>query len=243
VTRAIPGFDEVSVYSPTLWSRPLLAALTVSRSVKFYEHIEDSIDIASCSALQALKTLNLLLHPHLPLTLRGIPQLDNISLLRAEDKDERESREALDLVSLGTAAPAPAPPIPPVNHRVAEDKDPVVTASPSAGAPAAQLFTSTTIPSVFSPNMTTHSSASTVTPPVPTPMVAVAPSITNSDVTKDSLFTDPLALLAFPEKGKDTTSSRAETRLKSTNLIPQVGDEDSDDDEQMPEIDMRSDSD
>ncbi|KAF9509878.1 hypothetical protein BS47DRAFT_116812 [Hydnum rufescens UP504] len=130
MTRAIPGFDEVSVYSPTLWSRPLLAALTVNRSVNIYEHIEHPIDIPSCSALQALKTLDLLLHPHLPLTLRGIPQLDNISLLRAEDKDERELREALDLVSPGTADPGPTPPIPPVNHRVAEDKDPVVTAPP-----------------------------------------------------------------------------------------------------------------
>jgi hypothetical protein len=55
--------------------------------------------------MQALRTLSLLIHPQLPPTLRTITSLDAVGLHKGERKEERESREVLGLVSLEEAAP------------------------------------------------------------------------------------------------------------------------------------------
>jgi len=105
------------------------------RDLGLFAHIVGKSRTGSISTDQALKTLDLSLHPHLPPTLRGISQLDNIPLPRAEDKDEQETREALDLVSLGTPGPAHIPSTPLVDDKIEVDKDPVPVPPSSAPTP------------------------------------------------------------------------------------------------------------
>ncbi|KAF8318149.1 hypothetical protein DL93DRAFT_2225894 [Clavulina sp. PMI_390] len=58
-------------------------------------------DKCGAEDVQAMRTLSLLIHPHLPPNMKTINlALEGIPLYRAEGKDEREAREALRLVSL-----------------------------------------------------------------------------------------------------------------------------------------------
>lgn len=215
------------------------------RDLGLFAHIVGKSRTGSISTDQALKTLDLSFHPHLPPTLRGIPQLDNIPLLRAEDKDEQETREALDLSLLGHQILHIFRPLP---WWMIRSK---LTRIPSRSRHPLRLLqsqsfastTTTTMPALFSSNTAVHSSTSTATPPTLTSTAAAAPLTTTSDPRSNSLFIVP-SVSPASEKGKGTARTRAGMSIKSTLGVSRLGNEESDsDDERMPEIDMGSDSD
>jgi hypothetical protein len=95
---------------------------------------------------QALRSLSLLIHPHLPPTLRTLSSsLENIPLYRSEGKEERDARQAMKIVSLEDrpARPAQSPsqaiPVAQAVHMAAADETHVENARHISYIPAPSL--------------------------------------------------------------------------------------------------------
>ncbi|KAA1466753.1 hypothetical protein DENSPDRAFT_812014 [Dentipellis sp. KUC8613] len=164
--------------------------------------------------------LDLLLHPRVPPLVRSLPHVDALSLFRAEEGDEEQDvRAGLGIGVAGFLGAAgdedevPAPAVvPSIVGRAAE---------PAAALAAPfTLFAKPAVASTAAPAFTAPT-ASTAPVPTPAPAPILAPSTSSAKVP-------PPPSVPLPSSSKPTPST-----------APQAHD---DDDEEMPSIDMGSDS-
>ena len=194
--------------------------------------------------MQAMKTLSLLIHPHLPPLLRNIASLDNVPIYKTEGKEEREVREGMGLVSLDDKTGALVedanvtlvsykPPgvngdnyLPSQSMSIdPEPSKPVVTGSvpPNASNSLSTAFSSGLGVSTFSAQ-----SSFQETPPPSTPSaMPVAP---------------PSSLFKISGPSQQPQQPQSAPQPQTTNIVSSGGEEDSDD-EPLPDIDMGEDSD
>ncbi|KAI5893914.1 uncharacterized protein SCHCODRAFT_02539725 [Schizophyllum commune H4-8] len=186
----------------------------------------------------AFRTLDLLLHPRLPPLVRPLPHVDALALFAGEESAE-EKRTRLDL---GFSMPTDAPTAPSneANEANAMDQDQLQDPAPTI-APAASAASS-----IFSqpPTLKTYPSAPPIaTMPPPTPAPAAAESVyTPAPSTAAASSTTTVPVAPAPPKAPlgtitGTSSMRVETQTEAVSMV--VDDED---DEEMPAIDMSSDS-
>lgn len=222
---------------------------------------------------QALRSLSLLIHPHLPPTLRTLSSsFENIPLYRSEGKEERDARQAMKIVSLEDppARPAQSPsqaiPVAQAVHMAAADETHVENARHVSYIPAPSLNKENELPTQHPSQRIAGAPAANSDPTTQyTPTSSFNASWTATSLPSASVATPPTfftsdALVAAGsasmEKKESSLSREVSTRQAQAppSTFPRQansqdfgpfdtdGDDDSDDDAPIPEIDMRSDS-
>ncbi|KZP24698.1 hypothetical protein FIBSPDRAFT_951090 [Athelia psychrophila] len=171
------------------------------------------------SAKEVQRNLDLLLHPRVPPLLRSLPHVEALSLFRAEEShDEFAVRESL---GLGAAEAHPAAPVQPgALHAPSAIATPDLPEAP----PAKTLFTMDAPPDTSSKVSAPEPKVAQATLLAPTPTLPPHP-----------------AQLPTPPPPASKTPLANEASLQTT--VVAAMDEDEDEAEEMPAIDMDSDSD
>ncbi|TFY78724.1 hypothetical protein EWM64_g5294 [Hericium alpestre] len=178
--------------------------------------------------------LDLLLHPRVPPLVRSLPHIDSISLFRAEEGDEeRDIRETLGLGVTGCAEPAKEVDVqgPSGDVHMLEEPASVPTLNKPAFVPSAvpvPIASSWARPASAAPPATAQADPPTSVPGVSSTQPHIPPPSRPSP-------SEP-APSAFPQPPKETPRPLAPKTY--SNLLPVEDDED----EEMPSIDMGSDS-
>ncbi|KAL1723421.1 rRNA processing/ribosome biogenesis-domain-containing protein [Schizophyllum commune] len=181
----------------------------------------------------AFRTLDLLLHPRLPPLVRPLPHVDALALFAGEESAE-EKRTRIDM-GFSMSADAPTSTSNEANEASAMEQDQPVDTAPAATPHASATF-------MQPPALKTYPSAlpiATMPPPAP---AQAEPAYVPASSTAAALAPAALPLAPAPPKAPmgvvtGTSTSRAEAQ---TEVVSMAVDED--DDEEMPAIDMSSDS-
>lgn len=200
---------------------------------------------------ESLRALGLLIHPHLPPTIRGVSGgIEGFALYLAEGKEEREAREAIGLISLhdGPSEKAASMPM----NTGARSMTPALGGATQSGEP--QGVVDVSMGNVETP--TQYPPLPPAPPTVPAPYAL--PSIFSGagDSQQDANFAIiPPALTTglpppFTSQSLSKTASAPAPVLSSSGTdgfiplgVTGGSEDDSDDDDgSIPEIDMRSDS-
>lgn len=217
--------------------------------------------------LSAIRSLSLLIHPHLPPNSKAITSsIENIPLYRSEGKEEREAREAMRLVSLEDASvPVQEPPratatgqhqlngsggaTGDVHMASSDDAVPAAVSGVASLAPALAPPPPATqrVASSFNSPWTTHQSQSTSIHSTPTPAASSSVSSIGS-VAPPFTRAEPPALGPASNPTPDfiplaSTSSTAPGGKDEDFEDQEEYDDEDEDDEPIPEIHMGSDSD
>jgi len=220
---------------------------------------------------QALRSLSLLIHPHLPPTLRTLSSsLENIPLYRSEGKEERDARQAMKFVSLedrlAPTTQSPSQVVSPVQEiqmvsadaifaeqtrytshvpPAQKNEPPVRNSSESTVQPAALVRPeSTTQPTPTSSFYASWTAATLSSPSIVTPSTSFSgslPAVAGSTVHGEKASSLTRKVPNEPEQASLSTFS---SQANQQDFVPfdTDGNDDSDDDAPIPEIDMRSDS-
>ncbi|KAL1708625.1 rRNA processing/ribosome biogenesis-domain-containing protein [Schizophyllum commune] len=181
----------------------------------------------------AFRTLDLLLHPRLPPLVRPLPHVDALALFAGEESAE-EKRTRLDM-GFSMSADASTSTSNEANEASAMEQDQLVDTAPAAAPPASATF-------LQPPALKTYPSAPPIaTMPPPAPAQAELAYVPTSS-TAAALAPAALPLASAPPKSPmgvitGTSTSRAEAQTEVVSMAVEE-----DDDEEMPAIDMSSDS-
>ncbi|KAL1760148.1 rRNA processing/ribosome biogenesis-domain-containing protein [Schizophyllum commune] len=181
----------------------------------------------------AFRTLDLLLHPRLPPLVRPLPHVDALTLFAGEESAE-EKRTRIDM-GFSMSADAPTAVSNEANEASAMEQDQPVDTAPAAAPHASATF-------MQPPALKTYPSAPPIATMPPPTSAQAEPAYVPASSTAAALAPAALPLAPAPPKAPmgvitGTSTSRAEAQ---TEVVSMAVDED--DDEEMPEIDMSSDS-
>lgn len=184
------------------------------------------------------RELELSLHPRQPPLLRSIPPIEQISLYRSdESKEEKETREALQL-SLSDPSPA---------TNAASQKAPEVTQPPPIHRGVARTDSVEVQQRVAQLNMESTPTPSRVTNVTAIDLAAISQTgetigaVAQEEPVPMPREKEPEVVRSYkpPDWAVQPSTSTSDARP----LIPQSDEQlDEDEDEEMPSIDMRSDS-
>jgi len=198
----------------------------------------------------AQRELDVLLHPRLPPLIRRQPPIEAIFLLRSEKvQDDEAARAALNLTAMEdvltentsmrtqpepSALPTTEPQVQPAPKNIPPAPQPTFRLPPIAVEPVPVSVASAPVSAASAPTVTLETNPIAIAP------AALAPKTTNQDAKLADMSFHP----AIPVLQQDINSSQSKVVGLSTagSGFRMAGVDDSDDDEEMPPLNIESDS-